>query len=144
TPTPTPTPTPVGNLNPKYIVLSVIYAPPGQKSSVDYGTSTMIGTGASFDNSFAKAHTVNTSFGLTGKYTCPPTPAPSPTASPTPTPTPTSTPVPCEINDASGSITGTHVRSYTQTQDTNGSILIQRTTASDIVVPGPQNSIDGI
>src|SRR5215467_4704572 len=31
-----------GSVNPKFIVLSVIYAPPGAKSSVDYGTSTMM------------------------------------------------------------------------------------------------------
>src|SRR5882724_10325107 len=38
-----------GTIKPKYIVVSVIYAPPGKSSSVDYGSSTKLGTSTQFD-----------------------------------------------------------------------------------------------
>ena len=41
-----------GSLNPKYVVLSVIYTPPGQKSTVDYGTSTQLGSSTSITKTF--------------------------------------------------------------------------------------------
>jgi uncharacterized membrane protein len=39
-------------VNPKYLVLSVAYAPPGRSSSVNYGTSTTLGSRRSFSESF--------------------------------------------------------------------------------------------
>lgn len=58
TPTPTPppppsTPTPIpGALGPKYLVLTVTYAPPGSQSHVEYSNSTMRGTSNSMSHSF--------------------------------------------------------------------------------------------
>src|SRR5262249_38612840 len=43
---------PDGSVNPKYVVLSVIYTPPGRSSTVDYGSSTVLGTNSSIKNSF--------------------------------------------------------------------------------------------
>jgi uncharacterized membrane protein len=39
-------------LNPKYLVLSVAYAPPGRQSFVDYGNSTTLGARLSFSETF--------------------------------------------------------------------------------------------
>ena len=43
---------PDGSVSPKYLILSVIYAPPGKASTVDYGSSTVPGTSASVTDSF--------------------------------------------------------------------------------------------
>ncbi len=40
------------DVHPKYLVLSVAYAPPGAESSVDYGTSTTLGSKLSFSQAF--------------------------------------------------------------------------------------------
>ena len=39
------------SLNPKYVVLSVLYSPPGQRSSVDYSSTTGIGTSTTITTS---------------------------------------------------------------------------------------------
>jgi hypothetical protein len=54
-----------GSINPKYVVLSVVYAPPGHKSTVDYGTSTSMGTSNSFEQSFSNSTTITQSFNAT-------------------------------------------------------------------------------
>src|ERR1700753_3980144 len=67
TPTPTPippppTPTPVdGVIGPKFIILTVTYAPPGSASSVTYSNSTMLGTSNSVSNSFTNDVNLNAS-----------------------------------------------------------------------------------
>lgn len=55
-PTPTPTPTPAGgSIAPKYVVLSVTYAPPGSNSFATYSNSTMFGSSISLDSAFSVA-----------------------------------------------------------------------------------------
>src|SRR5262249_26960217 len=63
------TPLPTGSLNPKFVVLSVIYAPPGQKSTVDYGSSTMLGTNTTITNTVQPS--TGLSVTLTGNNTVP-------------------------------------------------------------------------
>src|SRR6266513_379148 len=53
---------PGGSISPKYVVLSVIYAPPGHSSNVDYGTSTVMGTSSSTEHSFSSNTTITQSF----------------------------------------------------------------------------------
>jgi len=53
-----------GALNPKYIVLGVIYAPPGAKSSVTYGQTTALGTSSSVSDTFTTGVNVTTSAGI--------------------------------------------------------------------------------
>jgi len=45
----------VGSVYPKYQVLSVIYAPPGRSSFVNYGQSTELGTSSSWGSSITKS-----------------------------------------------------------------------------------------
>jgi hypothetical protein len=52
-----------GTLNPKFVVLSVAYAPPGASSYVDYGSSTELGTSTTLSNSFTSS--TNTSISIT-------------------------------------------------------------------------------
>ena len=45
-------PAPPVAVNPKYLVLSVAYSPPGSQSNIDYGSSTTLGARVSISNSF--------------------------------------------------------------------------------------------
>lgn len=51
-----------GSINPKYVVLSVVYAPPGPQSNVNYGTSAVMGTCNSWESSFSTNTTLTKSF----------------------------------------------------------------------------------
>src|SRR5689334_12615673 len=104
-----------GIVKPKYIVVSVIYAPPGQLSSVNYGSSTILGTSTQFDHSFSKGTTIEASVTI-GKIK--------------------------DDNNPSG--TGGGTESFTQTQESSSSVAINKTTSSDIVVQGPVDSTQGI
>lgn len=54
-----------GYVNPKYIVLGVMYAPPGSTSSVTYASNTVVGNSASTSSSFSDqvTKTISVSFG---------------------------------------------------------------------------------
>jgi hypothetical protein len=51
-----------GSLFPKYVVLSVIYAPPGALSFVDYTNTIMVGTSSSWSKSFSNSTSITVSF----------------------------------------------------------------------------------
>jgi hypothetical protein len=53
-----------GNMIPKYVVLGVIYSPPGSKSFVNYSQTTAIGTSSSITDTFSNATTVSASLGI--------------------------------------------------------------------------------
>jgi hypothetical protein len=59
-PDPTPTPTPGLFIGPKYVVLSVTYAPPGSASFVTYTGSTLFGSSIAFNRSIANSTVVTT------------------------------------------------------------------------------------
>src|SRR5262245_38143257 len=105
-----------GSLDPKFIVLSVIYAPPGAKSFVDYGTSTMVGNSTAIHGSFSPNTTITATLQLGAKDINPDPNAPT--------------------------VSGSH--SFTQSKIDDQSIAINKTTSSDIVVSGPANSSQGI
>lgn len=108
----------LGSITPKYVVVGVIYAPPGAKSTVDYGNSTLLGTSTSLTNSFTSSTSVTVSestsvssiFGLT----------------------------------PSGGITNTAGTSFSQEADTSSSLSINKMNSSDIIVPGPLSSAVGL
>ena len=60
-----------GSINPKYVVLSVIYAPPGSLSSVDYNSSTLLGTKTSLSNSFSRETSLGSTLTLGLNYKVP-------------------------------------------------------------------------
>jgi hypothetical protein len=102
-------------VRPKFIVLSVLYAPPGQSSNVDYGTSTLVGTSANFVNTVEQSTSTTISVG--GGVT---------------------------IGPLSLGATVTDSQTFTQTGETNNTLGVSKTSGSDIAIPGPQKPGDGI
>jgi hypothetical protein len=117
TPTPTPAPTPVsGFVEPKYVVLTVTYAPPGSASSVTYSNSTLLGTSSMISNSFTNGVNVTASittgfsfFGLFGS-----------------------------------SITTTSTAQLSQESDTSSSVALNETTNMSTTIRGPASSAVGL
>jgi hypothetical protein len=104
-----------GSITPKYMVLAVVYAPPGSKSSVDYGTSTMMGSSVSISNSFNNSNSLSISIGGSAS-----------------------------IFGNGGSVTGTASTAFSQEEDSSTSIDISKTSSNDTVVPGPQSDAVGV
>jgi sugar lactone lactonase YvrE len=50
-----------GSINPKFVVLAVVYAPPGSSSNVNYSSSQLVGTSTSLDMAFTKQTGVSVS-----------------------------------------------------------------------------------
>lgn len=117
TPAPTPTPTPEsGFVEPKYVVLTVTYAPPGSASSVMYSNSTMLGTSSMISSSFTNGVNVTASittgfsfFGLFGSH-----------------------------------ITTTSSAQLSQETDTSSSVAVNETTNMSTTVRGPASSAVGL
>lgn len=104
-----------GSLNPKYIVLGVVYAPPGTKSTVTYGISDLTGMSSSISSAFTGTTAVSTSettkfgiFGTSFKYTY------------------------------------TESGSYAQESDTSTTNTVNWTNSTGDVYPGPASSRVGI
>jgi hypothetical protein len=119
-PPPVPTPTPVnGTIEPKYVVLTVTYAPPGAGSSVTYSNSTMMGTSLSLSNSFTSTTSQTTSGGGGVKLS---------------------------IFGISlgGGVSATSSTQFTQETDSSSSIAVNQTATLSTVVPGPSSSAQGL
>jgi hypothetical protein len=60
-----------GRANPKFLVLSVIYTPPGSQSTVNYGSGTTLGTSTSASSSFVNGGSVgvNANLSVGGAFT---------------------------------------------------------------------------
>jgi len=119
TPTPAPTPTPTpdsGFVEPKYVVLTVTYAPPGSASSVTYSNSTILGTSSIISNSFTNdvkvTSSINTGFDLFGLF--------------------------------SNKLTLTSSGQLTQETDTSSSVALSETTNMSTTIRGPASSAVGL
>jgi hypothetical protein len=115
-------PAPVyGFVSPKYLVLGVQYAPPGSKSTVNYGDSTMTGTSTTFMNSFKNAQTESISFGFTvgeifGVF----------------------------ANEPDVTLTSTFSSGFSQQTDSSNSISINSTQSNSSTIPGPSSDYVGV
>src|SRR6185437_12719383 len=130
-----------GSLNPKYQVLSVIYTPPGSASTVDYGSSTAVGTTTSFANTFTTNQSINISLSTAASsipFAPPPGPPPPPNSLNS-----SSTPQPCSDSTGSG-VQIAKCNVISQALADASSIAVKKTTAFDIQVPGLANPTDGI
>ena len=116
TPTPTPTPTP-GFIEPKYVVLTVTYAPPGSGSSVTYSNSTLLGTSLSFSTSFNSSTSQTVSAG--GGFKIPI----------------------LGINIGGSSSSST---TFSQESDSSSSVAVNETTTVSTTIPGPASSAVGL
>ena len=115
-------PTYAGFVNPKYVVLSVQYSPPGMKSTVDYGTTTTLGTSSSLMNSFVSSDMVTVTLGL---------------MSPKGTPGQ-------GVNPVTGMFSESFSNTWTEEQDTSSSIAFNKTSGNDIIVTGPATNGVGL
>src|SRR5205807_554509 len=113
-----PPPPVEGSVDPKFLVLSVIYAPPGSKSSVDYNTSSMMGASTAIDKSFGQGTNITASlqFG----------------------------PRPIAKDPDQTTITAQGSALFTQTKTDSSSVAVNKTTTSDVIVKGPASSSQGI
>ena len=103
-----------GYINPKYVVLSVLYSPPGSDSYVEYGNSVTNGTSTSIEKSFNGSNSFSVSLtASTGIFGL-----------------------------LSGSVTNTQSTTNTQVQDSSSSIAILKSTSKDTYVFGPPH--DGL
>ncbi len=104
-----------GAMTPKYIVLGVIYSPPGAASSVTYTQSTAVGTSSSITGTFQQGTTVSASLGISGGS-----------------------------KSVTGSITGTVSNTYSQLADSISTYTINKTTTQAIAASGPLSSAIGV
>ncbi|HEY2233107.1 MAG TPA: hypothetical protein VGK01_06480 [Candidatus Angelobacter sp.] len=109
-----------GFVNPKYVILTWTYAPPGSKSSVVNNNSEMTGSSTSTSDSFANQ--VSESVTVSGS---------------------TGTP---DIKGVSTGVevSGTESTSYTDEQDSSKSVSINQTKTFATTVPGPSNDSLGV
>jgi Galactose oxidase, central domain/Kelch motif len=109
-----------GIVNPKYVILSVQYAPPGAKSTVDYGNSTNIGTSTSTDSSFSSSKNLSITVGIQ---------------------TPKGNPVSGALM---GGLSDTVSTTNSITQDSTSSVAFNNLSSNDITVPGPASNTVGL
>jgi hypothetical protein len=105
----------IGALTPKYIVLGVLYSPPGAKSSVTYTQSTALGTSSTLKNTFQSTTSVSTSLGLA-----------------------------IGSAKISGSLSETTSNTWTQQADSTSSYTVNKTTTNAQQAPGPLSSAIGV
>ena len=108
-----------GALNLKYIVLGVMYSPPGAKSTVSYGQSTTLGTSSTLTN------TVNSNVGISASLGY----STSGKAGKTP---------------ISGSGTGNLSTNWTQQVDSSSTYTLNQTTTAGNGTNGPLSSAIGV
>ncbi len=105
-----------GYINPKYVVATVLYAPPGSKSTAVYTNSTTVSNTISITNSFSSSFTQSTSttfgLGLAGYQ--------------------------------AGTETGNQSTTMTQTTSNGTSITNTLLTSSGLTVPGPVSDYVGV
>ena len=105
-----------GYVNPKYLIMGVTYAPPGQQSYVQYTSTNMLGTTAGVSDTFATGTSVSVSVGNGGKI----------------------------AGWASGKITTTTSTSFTQSSTTSSSITTSLQTALSTKTTGVSDSFNPV
>lgn len=105
-----------GYINPKYIVATVLYAPPGSRSTAVYTNSNTVSNTTSLTNTFTTSTTISTStmvgLGLDGYQ--------------------------------AGSETGNQSTTETETSSSGTSVTATLTTTSGLTVPGPVSDYVGV
>ncbi len=106
---------PSGNVKLKYQVLGVDYAPPGAKSTVNYGGSTMRGTSTSNSSTWTNNTSVSVSLSAKAGFI---------------------------FANAGGGVTNTD--SYSEEGDSSNSVTVGTTTSQADIIPGPASSATGV
>ncbi len=110
-----------GALNPKFIVLGVIYSPPGAKSTVSYSQTTALGASSSLSNGFQENISISGSLGFAGSGTT----------------GKSKTPI-------SGSGTGAPSTNWAQQADSSSTYTVNQTTTAGTGANGPLSSAIGV
>jgi hypothetical protein len=110
-----------GTMYPKYVILNVVYAPPGSHSSIDYSNSTLVGSSATYTSSFMDMSQQSYSVGLTS-----------------------GTIFGIFGNEPDISVTGTRTNSFTQETDSTSSITVNKKTSFDNIIGGPSSDFVGV
>lgn len=124
-------------LHPKYVVLDVLYAPPGSGSSLTYTNQTAVGNTSSTTNSFTEAATLSLSSAkaqLIGKVAKPEITKDNGT---------TKAGSPGTTYQVGG-LTGTIEGDFTYKSSGTASFAMTTTTTDALVVPGPKSSAAGV
>jgi len=104
-----------GIINPKYVILGVIYAPPGPQSNVEYTSSTFVGNTTTLNSSFSSETSLSVSIGaeIAGW-------------------------------GSMGKILGTSTTSYTETTGTTSTVTLSQTTSLSDKTTGTPNAFSPI
>jgi Abnormal spindle-like microcephaly-assoc'd, ASPM-SPD-2-Hydin len=104
-----------GAMTPKYIVLGVLYSPPGAKSSVTYTQSTALGTSSQVTNTEGTSTNISSSLGITGGN-----------------------------KSVMGSGSETVSQTWTQQADSSSTYTVNKTTTAALQAAGPLSSTIGV
>jgi hypothetical protein len=107
-----PAPPSAGFINPKFVIVAVVYSPPGAQSTVTYASNSVVGNSTSLASSFSSqvSQSISVTSGLSGSIG--------------------------KIFGFSSSSTTTSSNTFTQEQDSSSSIAINQTTAESTTVHG--------
>lgn len=110
-----------GAMTPKYIVLGVLYSPPGSGSSVSYTESKAVGTSSSIENMFETSYGLGESFGVSKVLS---------------------------QDDTDGKVTGSvnagQSMTWTQNIDSTSTYSLKKTTTQGLVANGPLSATIGV
>jgi hypothetical protein len=106
----------IGHLNVKFQIMGVDYAPPGARSTVNYGSSAMQGTSTTNSQTWVSSATESVTFTLGLDF----------------------------LGLAHGTLSGTAAVGYSQQIDNTSTITVGTTTSTADIVPGPLSSASGV
>lgn len=109
-----------GYINPKYKIVGLLYAPPGNKSSVDYTTTNLVSSTVTTKSSYKSGYTQTTSVMTSDMIN----------------------PWKNGSIDTSSKVSSTYTQSVTTTDST--AVTVQKTTSTSTVVPGPACAYCGV
>jgi hypothetical protein len=104
-----------GWTNPKYKVVDIMYAPPGSKSTATYGSNTVVGSSTMFSSSFSTG--ISESIKVSGGFS---------------------------LYGFTDKQTTTDSSSYTQEEDTSGSVAVSQTTSNTSGITGYSDPTYGL
>lgn len=105
-----------GTMTPKYIVIGVLYSPPGSASSVSYTQSSALGTSSSITDTFTTNTSVSASLGLSVPFS----------------------------KGVTGSVTGSVSDQWTEQADSTSTYTVNKKSSASIAAAGPLSSAIGI
>jgi len=120
-----------GNLLPKYMLLSLMYAPPGHSSNFTYQTTSTLGTSTNITSSFTSGAQSSLTVSVGASVPCGGSSSGGNNSSGG------GKPQPVCANGSSGSTQGS---GFTQEQDSSNSVAVSQKTGFTLAISGPQSN----